>query len=117
MNRDMNRKKGLRTLPRSTIVNWHCPEIAQCSLSVESGSPPAMANIKSQLENGKCFSFTGSRSTDGAFFLLGRVRQLRLRPVPLGPQIFHRRLSDRDSLAVAAFEHRNLRSHLARVGA
>src|SRR5262249_23930017 len=44
---------------------WHCPEIAQCSLGIESGSPLAMSNIKSQLENGKCFSFTVSRSTDG----------------------------------------------------
>jgi len=26
---------------------WQCPEIAQCSLGVESGSPLAMANIKS----------------------------------------------------------------------
>src|SRR5262249_15650626 len=44
---------------------WHCPEIAQCSLGIESGSPLAMSNIKSQLENGKCFSFRVSGSTDG----------------------------------------------------
>jgi hypothetical protein len=32
------------------------PEIAQFSLSAESRAPLAMANIKSKMENGKCFS-------------------------------------------------------------
>src|SRR5215813_13103035 len=42
----------------------HCPESAQCSLGIEPGWPLAMSNIKSHMENGKCFSFTVSRSTD-----------------------------------------------------
>jgi len=65
----VSRSRNWRRVPFSIFQLrfdiWHCPEIAQCSLSIESGSPLSMSNIKSQLENGKCFSFTGSRSTDG----------------------------------------------------
>src|SRR5919198_3256621 len=34
------------------------------NISIESESPPAMTNVKSQMTNGKCFSFPISRFTD-----------------------------------------------------
>jgi len=36
----------------------HYPDIAQYSLRIESGSPLAMSNLKSQLENGKMNSYS-----------------------------------------------------------
>jgi len=46
---------------------WHCLEIDQFSLGIESRSPLAMSNIKSHMENGKWYFFAISRFTDGTF--------------------------------------------------